>query len=331
MVRISWTLAALLAAMTLLAALYAGTHAATPMQRCLFVSSYHKGYAWSDGVERGVRSVLEGKCQIRQFDMDTKRRKSAEEKKQAALEAKALIETWEPDIVIAADDNAAKYLIQPYYKDHSLPFVFCGVNWTADEYGFPYSNVTGMIEIAPIVPMLERARQVIPDLRRAFYIGAKTLTEQKNLERFEAAARTLGFALDFKLVPTTEAWLEAFREAQEADLIIVGSKGGIDDWDSERIRRGVIELSRTLSVTNHEWMMPYTMVGVTKVPEEHGEWAAKAALRILQGMSPSQIPIVSNNRRDIWVNHEILDAAGVSLPEGLMRRGKRVAHLGPNQ
>ncbi|MEE8303670.1 MAG: hypothetical protein V3S24_14685, partial [Candidatus Tectomicrobia bacterium] len=26
--------------------------------KCLFISSYHRGYAWSDGVERGVRSVL---------------------------------------------------------------------------------------------------------------------------------------------------------------------------------------------------------------------------------------------------------------------------------
>ncbi|NIT35543.1 MAG: hypothetical protein GTN49_03415, partial [candidate division Zixibacteria bacterium] len=56
--------------------------------KCLFVSSYHKGYAWSDGVERGLRSVLEGKCELRQFDMDTKRNKSTEYKIQSALKAK---------------------------------------------------------------------------------------------------------------------------------------------------------------------------------------------------------------------------------------------------
>ena len=59
-------------------------------KKCLFVSSYHQGYEWSDGVERGLRAVLEGKCEYRQFDMDTKRRKSAEEKKQSALEAKGI-------------------------------------------------------------------------------------------------------------------------------------------------------------------------------------------------------------------------------------------------
>ncbi|MFM1892820.1 MAG: hypothetical protein RLZ44_1897, partial [Pseudomonadota bacterium] len=42
--------------------------------RCLYISSYHQGYAWSDGVERGLRQGLEGQCELRQFDMDTKRK-----------------------------------------------------------------------------------------------------------------------------------------------------------------------------------------------------------------------------------------------------------------
>ena len=107
-----------------LAALACGLPAAAADEaKCLFVSSYHQGYAWSDGVERGLRKTLEGGCQLRQFDMDTKRKKSVEDKKAAANEAKALIESWQPDIVITADDNAAKFLIQPYFKDKDLPFV----------------------------------------------------------------------------------------------------------------------------------------------------------------------------------------------------------------
>lgn len=293
-------------------------------KKCLFVSSYHQGYAWSDGVERGLRAVLDGKCEYRQFDMDTKRRKSDKEKKQSAQEAKALIESWKPDIVITADDNAAKYLIKPYYKDHSLPFVFCGVNWTAKEYGFPYTNVTGMIEVAPIVPMLERAINIVPNLRRAFYVGANTLTEKKNLERFKEASAKLGFKLDWALVDTTEQWVEAYGRAQETDLAVIGSNAGIASWDADRAQSGVLGLTRKLSVTNHEWMMPFAIVGVTKMPEEHGEWAGKAALAILGGVAPSAIPIVPNNRRDIWVNQRIIEAAHLSLPGSMMRKAKKV-------
>lgn len=220
--------------------------AAAATQKCLFVSSYHQGYAWSDGVERGLRAVLNGNCEYRQFNMDTKRRKSTAEKKESALKAKAIIESWKPDIVITADDNAAKYLIKPFYKDHDLPFVFCGVNWTAKEYGFPYSNVTGMIEVAPIVPMLERAKGIVPNLRRAFYVGANTLTEKKNLERFKEASKNLGFELEWALVDTTEQWVDAYGRAQETDLAIIGSNAGIAGWDADKVQSGVLRLTRKL-------------------------------------------------------------------------------------
>lgn len=321
----------LLAPLAIAVAMAAPSQAAlTPlMKKCLFVSSYHQGYAWSDGVERGLREVLEGRCEVKQFDMDTKRRKSPEEIKASALRAKALIDSWQPDIVITADDNAAKYLIQPYYKDHELPFVFCAVNWTADEYGFPYSNVTGMIEIAPIRPSLERAAQVVPNLRRVFYIGAKTLTEGKNLRRYAEAAASLGLEMDHALVDSTEAWLAAYRAAQAYDLVVVGSNAGINDWDPETAQAGVLRHTRRLSVTNMQWMMPFTLLGLTKVPEEQGEWAAKAALGILDGMPPSAIPIVANSRRDIWVNTRILAASRVALPDDLLRKAKKIDGAAP--
>ncbi|WP_282604576.1 ABC transporter substrate-binding protein [Pelagibius sp. Alg239-R121] len=298
--------------------------------KCLFVSSYHKGYAWSDGVERGLRAVLEARCELRQFDMDTKRLKSEDDKKKQAREAKAMIESWSPDIVITADDNAAKYLIQQYYRDAELPFVFSGVNWTVESYGFPYSNVTGMIEVAPIEPMFKRAEEVSPGIRRAFYLGADTLTEKKNLKRFQAASKRLGIELEFVLAGTMEAWMAAYGRAQEHDLIIMGSNAGINDWDPDQVRRFVGGAAQRLSVTNHYWMMPYTMIGITKVAEEQGEWAGKTALRILDGMQPGEIPIVANSRRDIWINPEVLSAAEIRLPRGLKRKAKRVTGFDSN-
>ncbi|WP_089722103.1 hypothetical protein [Candidatus Entotheonella palauensis] len=52
----------------------------------LFISSYHQGYNWSDGVERGVRATLGNQCELRQFDMDTKRYKAPSDIEQKALQ-----------------------------------------------------------------------------------------------------------------------------------------------------------------------------------------------------------------------------------------------------
>ena len=116
-------------------------------KKVLFVDSYHEGYAWGDGIISGIKTVLEGSgVELKIFRMDTKRNGEKAFKESAALKAKAEIEDFKPDVVIAGDDNASKYLVVPYYKDASLPFIFCGVNWDATGYGFPFKNVTGMLE-----------------------------------------------------------------------------------------------------------------------------------------------------------------------------------------
>jgi ABC-type uncharacterized transport system substrate-binding protein len=293
-------------------------------KKCLFISSYHPGYAWSDGVERGLRSVLEGKCDIRQFNMDTKRHKEDKYKINKGLEAKQLIESWKPDVVITADDNAAKYVIQAHYKDHDIPFVFCGVNWTAAEYGFPYSNVTGMVEVAPVYPLLDKVQDLVPEAKKAIYIGARTLTEHKNLARFDSALKKKNIHLDSSLASTVNEWLSAYSKAQQYDFIIIGSNSGIGDWDHEQVTGNIVTLSQKLTVTNHDWMMPYTMLGFTKVPEEQGEWAAHAAMSILDGIEISQISIVPNRKWDIWTNLSLLNSTNIKLPDGLILKSKQV-------
>ncbi len=290
--------------------------------KCLFVSSYHQGYAWSDGVERGLRNTLQDKCHIRQFNMDTKRKKSPAEKRAAATAAKELIESWRPDVVITADDNAAKYLIQPYYKDSALPFVFCGVNWTAEEYGFPYSNVTGMIEVAPVKAMISEAKALVARASRVIYIGADTSTERKNADRVREAALELGLDFQQRFAGDLQAWITAYRAGQSYDFVIVGSNAGINDWDNGKAFEAIKPITEKLSVTSHGWMMPVSMLGMTKVPEEQGEWAGHVALEILGGAAPDSIPVIANRKWDLFLNPDLIAAAGLELPSHLLSKGK---------
>ncbi len=291
-------------------------------QKCLYISSYHQGYAWSDGVERGLRQELKGKCELKQFNMDTKRIKTIEYKQQIALKAKALIESWKPDVVIASDDNAAKYLIKPYYKNHTIPFVFCGINWNTDAYGFPYDNVTGMVEVAPIAELLDRAITITGHSNKAYYIGADTLSEQKNLQRYEQEAKNLNITLHHGLAKTNDEWIALYQKAQDYDFIIIGSYSGINNWKSSNIRSNIKQHAQKLTITIHDWMMPYSMYGLTKIPEEQGQWAAQVALYILQGGSPKDIPVVANRKWEVWVNQDIINRASIHIPDKLLKKAK---------
>lgn len=298
---------------------------AVSAQKCLYVSSYHQGYAWSDGVEQGLRKVLAGHCEIRQIDMDTKRNKSKAHIEATVQAVRKQIADWNPDVVITSDDNAAKYLIKPYYKDADIPFVFSGINWTAKEYGFPYSNVTGIIEVAPLDVLLGQALKYSGGGNQAVYLGADTLTEKKNLQRMKEVSKKLNIDLQGVLVANAEEWKQAYLDAQHSDFIVMGSYSGIKNWDKKELAKYAVEQATKLTVTSHEWMMPFSSIGYTKIPQEHGEWAAQAAIEILNGLSPADIPIVANRKWDIWLNLPHLQATGIQLPRKIMRKAKRIS------
>ncbi|GAA4399110.1 hypothetical protein GCM10023187_10490 [Nibrella viscosa] len=67
-----------------------------------------------------------------------------------------------PDLVLASDDDAVREVVVPYLKHTATPVVFCGVNWSAEGYGLPVANVTGMLEVVPIRETLETMRRYYP-------------------------------------------------------------------------------------------------------------------------------------------------------------------------
>ncbi len=299
------------------------THPSGHEKKCLYISSYHVGFAWSDAIESSIRETLGGACELRQINMDTQRNNSPEAIFNATNQAIKIIEEWLPDIVITSDDNAAKHIIAPHYKDSVIPFVFSGVNWTVEEYGFPYTNVTGIVEVAPVKSMLEQAR-LMSGGQRGLYIGATAPAENKNFERIANVATELGMEINPVYAPHLSHWVEALQTSADYDFVLLGDKAGIVGWDEQRASEAALKFSTKVSLTNHESMMPYTAIGLTKSAYEQGNWAATAAIKILSGAKPADIPIVSNKVWDIWVNESLLDKLQIKASRHLMRKAKRV-------
>ncbi len=293
-----------------------------PKKRCLYVSSYHPGYEWNDGIERGMDSVLQGQCDVRRFYMDTKRHPEPAWAEAKAVEALALIDSFKPDVLLAADDNASKYLVMPYLRDAALPVVFCGVNWSVSEYGYPYRNATGMVELAPLQPLLKQIRRILPWVHRALFLSADVATERKDFEYYRRLLARKGVELSARLVNNLADWKQAYREGQGYDFILLNNNAGIGDWDPQEASRFVLDKGRTLSVGTYAWMMPYAAFTITKVPEEQGEWMARVALGILAGLSPADIPIIPNRRWEAWVNAAIVRKHRLDLPHSLLLKAK---------
>ena len=290
---------------------------------CVYVSSYHKGYAWSDGIERGLRAELNGRCDIIQFDMDTRRNKDELYKIQKTQEIAKEIKRIKPDVVITSDDNAARYLIAPYFSGSKLPVVFCGINWTVGEYGFPTSNVTGMVEVTAVKPLLEWASKLTASGIRGVYIGTDALSEIKDYKFLAKEATGMGLTIDRVVVENQQEWMSAFEQANEADFIILGTSPGIEGWDEETLLPFVREHVDKLILTSYREMMPFAMVGFVKIPEEQGEWAAKTAIAIHEGVPVQRIPIIANRKWEVYQNTSLLKLSGIKITKALGARAKK--------
>ncbi len=280
-------------------------------KRLLHIDSYHEGNFWNDAIADAVRETLTGTgVELKVIRMDTKRNPSEEFKKEAALRAKAAIEEFKPDIVTASDDNASKYLIMPYFKDVELPFVFCGVNWDASVYGFPYQNVTGMVEVSPAPKIIELMRQYATGDRIGY------LTEDTPTKRKEQEFHRKMFGIEYHktyLANSFAQWKAGFLKAQEeVDMLIILGVAAIEDWDDEAAGEFALEHTRIPSGTDFGWLMHLAMVGVGKSPQEQGRWAAKAALKVLEGVSPAEIPLAYNKEGKLFFNKRIAARLGVS-------------------
>ncbi len=287
-------------------------------KKVLFIDSYHRGYEWSDGVEDGAEKVLRSAgVQVQFVRMDTKRHGDEKWKRQAGLEARAAIERTKPDVVIVSDDNAVKYVLQAFYKDAALPFVFCGVNWDARPYALPYRNTTGMVEVALTTQLVDRLKEYAKGKRIGF-LTADTETERADQRAYREKLE-LGFAAE-RLVKTFAEWKAAFLELQgQVDVLLLGNNAGIPDWNDAAARAFAEANSRVPSGAVYDWMMPYAMLGLTKLPSEQGIFAGKAALAILKGAAPTSIPITANKDGQIYLNVKLAAKTGIVFRPELVR------------
>ncbi len=290
-------------------------------QKILFIDSYHEGYEWSDGIVSGVQSVLQGSgTELKIHRMDTKRNSGESYKLAAALRAKKVIEAFSPDIVIASDDNASKYLIMPHFKDNELPVVFCGVNWDAQKYGYPYKNATGMVELDPMEEMLNFFSRFAKG-NRVGYVSGDTFTDKIIAENVNK--RFLAGEMKIYMAKTFAEYKNILLEAQqENDALILNNNVGIPDWDQEKALLFIEDNLKIPTSTTNPWMADLTLFAMAKLPEEQGAWAAKTALRVLAGEQPSAIPLAYNKMAVLTVNMKIAKNIGVLFDLSDLQRAR---------
>lgn len=286
-------------------------------KRVYYVASYHQGYPWSDAILKAIQEVFADKgILFEHFEMDGKRNPSIEHNERVALQAKANIEKFNPDLLIISDDNAAKYLVETYFNGN-LPVVFCGVNRDVSAYHFNTKTITGMIEVELLNRLVHNLREYARGERLGF-IGMDGYTERQ----FPDYAHSLfGIKLDKTyFVKNFEEWKREFIKAQqEVDMLLIHNPDGLPQWNHAEARAFVEEQTKIPTGTTSSYTTQVSLIGIIRLPEEQGRWAAETALRVLGGEAIEQIPLVTNKEGKLVINLRLGHKLKITFKSALLR------------
>jgi ABC-type uncharacterized transport system substrate-binding protein len=307
----------------IIGALLLGLYSCTDeLKTVVYINSYHADFPPSQQITKGVLDKLPSDSfAVRSYFMDSKRNPSESFIRQRADALLDSIRSDPPDVLIVSDDNALKYLVVPHYQDHPQPIVFCGVNWSADQYDLAGCNITGILEILPLVELVQTLRPCYPGMTKLLVLNENTTTSRKTQAILDTLLGNQGLEVTQLLVDDFESWKSAFKHANESfDLIYLQTKGAIDGWEDEAAREHVEAFIRIPVVTCEEFMMPFCVLGLTQLSQEQGIKAAEMAKRIAYGTDPSAIPIAKNTRSKVWINPKLANRIGFEPGEELRKR-----------
>jgi len=305
------------------------TKSAYEKKKIVYINSYHRAFPPSDLITNAVIDELPvDSFELFTFFMDSKRFPSDVFIKKRAEELHDSIKGINPDVLIVSDDNALKYLVVPYFKDDPLPIVFCGVNWTVDQYDISSCNITGVLEILPVAELIHTLKPYYPEMKKLLVLNENTTTSRKTQALLDTLLGNLGLDVKQELVDDFESWKTVFTEANETfDIIYLQTRGAISGWDHDAAITHINQQIKIPLVTCEEFMMPYAVFGLTQLSQEQGMLAAQAAKSVLKGANPEDIPIRKNSQTTIWINSVLAEKINFNPGEALLDRARYVERI----
>ncbi len=289
--------------------------------RIYYLNSYHAGYASSDAVEKLVREKLDREgLTLKVSYLNGKLLQSDSLKLAQAAHILEDIRLFEPDIILVSDDDAIKYVIEPYFENSETPVLFCGVNWSKDQYALNNDLVRGMLEVLPLGGCIDTVKNYFPEVKRIGILSENSVSEHSNKRLLDSLYRHRGLTPSYALVDSFSQWVDAFRHMNETvDLIYIPTNGGILNWDAQVAKDLLAAEIRVPIITCESFMMSYAVFGMTRVLEEQGEWLTMAADQLLAGKAITSIQNTKNVRVEYHLNEKLAEVIKFDPSPELMK------------
>lgn len=306
----------------------------TAKPRVLVLHSYDTEYIWVRDINVGLNRTLLGKpYTLRWHYMDTKRNPDEAFKQRAGVLARRIIEDWDPDLIIAVDDDAQRYAVKLYANHPKIKIVFAGINGEIAPYGYDKArNVTGILErkqwlgVKNLIEETVRPRVPADRPVRIAYVG-DTSGSVKEDTRFLNEFDWKPFILHrSKLVKTFDEWKAEVKRANlEADVLLTTNYRRIQASEADdkkmvapdELVKWTEDNTPKIPIigTNGFYVEDGGMMALATSPFEQGRVAAEMTIQILdRKVSPNSIPVQSTQQFISYMRAERLRQNDFKVP-----------------
>jgi ABC-type uncharacterized transport system substrate-binding protein len=294
--------------------------AAAPF-KVMVVMSYHEGYLWGMEIRDGIESELAGLCDLKYVYLDTKNNFAGGAEK--AKRFYDLYLKYQPDGVIAADDAAQSMFVVPYLKNKvKTPVMFCGVNEDPEAYGYPASNVSGILERVHIKESIALVQQLVPSVMTFGCILKEDPSSYGIVTQIHQEIK--GYSARFvtaKYVKTLADAVAATRELKsKCDALFLTPMDGLISRDGTPLTTGevtpviVTTFGKPTFSENSFNVKSGVLCAVIKTGQEQGAASAKMLLRAMRGTPVKDIPVARNRHGRRMINLTVMKSLGI-LPK----------------
>ncbi|GAB3355015.1 MULTISPECIES: diguanylate cyclase [Giesbergeria] len=298
----------------------------------LFINSYHPGYSWSDGIEEGFRERLNvsgKKIELSIEYLDSRRFPYGAQTEPLAQAMEAKYTNYRPSLIVVSDNAAFDFVIQHRTRLFAeLPIVFCGYNNFRPDVIQHISDITGINEEIAIEDTVAMALKVHPQTRTLAFIVSTGEASSKRIGEVAEESVFPKLRERFDVVVMKDASVAQIRQRlaglpKETVLFLSGQatdQGAGRALTPAENGRLITAISPFPAYTFWDFHLKEGVIGghIITGPEQ-GRTAADLALRVLDGTSVNDIPVIMTTpTRDIF-DYRVMERFGVrpaDLPAG---------------
>lgn len=288
----------------------------------LLLHSYNKGLKWSDGISRGVESVIK---EHKDFElvteyMDSKKHTSKEYFETLEKLYRLKYKNKYYKVIITADNYAFEFALK-HHEDifNTIPIVFCGVE-NFDKKKIPIykqTYVTGVIEYKEIRRNFKLIKKLIPKLNTLYIISDNSHSSLSIKKQILDVANE--FNKKFKVIYDNDIDLDSLEVKLNnlpPNSAILFTSLYRDRYGNyipyNKLRKFFSNSKYPVFALNKIHLGEGVVGGVMVNPYEQGHLAAIKALEITKGKLPLQIDI-SKPVAQVYFDRKVLDKFGIDL------------------